>query len=95
MRFDKHEKKALRYCLKDFNGDVYLFGSRLDDNKKGGDIDLLLIPEDKTNPLKLSLKIQTKFFSMCEQRIDVIVYSNNPFCKEIIKIAKRLDIARI
>ena len=95
MRFDKHEKKALRYSLKDFNGDVYLFGSRLDHNKKGGDIDLLLIPEDKTNPLKLSLKIQTKFFSMCEQRIDVIVYSNNPFCKEIIKIAKRLDIARI
>jgi len=62
MRLDIQEKEALRFALKDFKGEVYLFGSRLDDKKKGGDIDILLIPERKITPLKLSLKIQTRFF---------------------------------
>lgn len=97
MRLDKYERIALKNALKDFNGAVYLFGSRLDDAKYGGDIDILLLPEDKEkiNSLKLSLQIQTKFFSVCEQYIDVVVYSNHPFCDEIIKNAKKLDIAGI
>lgn len=95
MRFDKNERMALRYSLADFNGDIYLFGSRLDDAKRGGDIDILLLPKEKRNALKLSLEIQTKFFSKCEQKIDIIIYNDQPFCKEIIKNAKRLDITGI
>ena len=97
MRLDKYERKALKNALKDFNGTVYLFGSRLDDAKKGGDIDILLLPEDrkKINSLKLSLQIQTKFFSVCEQNIDVVVYNNHPFYDEIIKNAKKLVITGI
>lgn len=95
MRLDKDEKKALKYCLKDFNGDIYLFGSRCDDTKKGGDIDILLLSRDRVNPLKFSLQIQTKFFVICEQRLDVIVYRDHPFYREILKSAKRLDLDRI
>ena len=95
MRLDECEKKALSYALKDFKGDVYLFGSRINETKKGGDIDILLIPEEKSNPLKLSTRIQTKFFSVCEEKIDVVIYDDSPFCREIIKNAKRLDITRI
>jgi uncharacterized protein len=100
MRLDECERKALKYSLADFEGDVYLFGSRLDDTKRGGDIDILLLPKttaaNPSGPLKLSLRIQTKFFSLCEQQLDVVVYSpDNPFCKEIIKSAQRLDIKRI
>jgi uncharacterized protein len=97
MRLDKCERKALKYCLTDFEGDVYLFGSRLDDTKRGGDIDILLLPKTTVvNTLKLSLRIQTKFFSLCEQQLDVVVYSpDNPFCKEIMNSAQRLDIERI
>lgn len=95
MRLDKNEIRALKFALEDFVGDVYLFGSRLDSVKTGGDIDLLLLPKIKTNELKLSLKIQTKFFSKCEQKIDVVLYDDGPFCREIMGYAKRLDIKGI
>ena len=95
MRLDANEKEALKFALRGFKGEVYLFGSRVDDTKKGGDIDILLIPKKKIISLKLSLKIQTKFFSKCEEKIDVLVYKDTLFCREILKSAKRLDIARI
>jgi predicted nucleotidyltransferase len=96
MRLDAQEKEALKYALNDFKGKMYLFGSRLNNMKKGGDIDILLIPEKKTNPLKLALKIQTRFFAKCEEKIDVVIYDDkNIFCQEILKNAKRLDITRI
>lgn len=95
MRLDENEKKALKHALKDFRGEVYLFGSRTDDSKRGGDIDILLVPRTKAKPIKLSLDIQTKFFALCEEDIDVVIYKNSPFCREMLKIAKRLDIKRI
>lgn len=95
MRLDEQEKKALKYALKDFHGDIYLFGSRTDNAKRGGDIDILLVPETASRPLKLTLEIQRKFFSQCEENIDVLIYQNSPFCRELLKHAKRLDIKRI
>lgn len=92
MRLDKVEQEALRYALEGFEGQVYLFGSRLDDDKRGGDIDILLIPKKRQNSLKLALKVQTRFFARCEERLDVIVFNNTPLCKEILKNAKALDI---
>ncbi|MEW6102641.1 MAG: nucleotidyltransferase domain-containing protein [bacterium] len=96
MRLDNNEKKALKFALQGFKGETFLFGSRINKTKNGGDIDILLIPKGtKSNPTKLALKIEASFFSMCEQRIDVIVYNNGLFCKEILKNAKRIDIERI
>ena len=95
MRLDVNEREALRFALKGFKGEVYLFGSRLDDTKRGGDIDILLIPQRAVKSLKLSLRVHTRFFSRCEERIDVVVYNDDLFCREILKNAKRLDIARI
>lgn len=45
MRLDPKEIETLKSSLKelDRNAKIYLFGSRIDDNKKGGDIDLLVI----------------------------------------------------
>ncbi len=95
MRFDNQEKEALKFALKSFKGDVYLFGSRLNASKKGGDIDLLLLPQNKKaqSALRLSLDIETKFFSKCEESIDVLVYDDSLFCREILKRAKKLDLS--
>jgi predicted nucleotidyltransferase len=96
MRFDKNEKDALIYAFKNFNGKVYLFGSRLDDTKKGGDIDIMIVPNKKINTLKLSIEIQRRFFSRCEQKLDVIVFKeDNPFCREVMNHAERIDIKTI
>ena len=95
MRLDALEREALKYALNDFNGDVYLFGSRIDDTKKGGDIDILLVPKERTNTFKLSLGIQRKFFSKCEENIDVVIYDESPFCQEALKNAKKLVITGI
>jgi len=92
MRLDVVERKALKYALGEFTGDVYLFGSRVNMKKRGGDIDLLLIPDKKTSSLKMALKVQARYFSQCEQKLDVIVYDDkDPFCREIIKSARRID----
>jgi len=96
MRLDREEKEALKFALTDFKGVAYLFGSRLDETKKGGDIDILLISQENIPSLKLSLKVQARFFFKCEERIDVVVYDEKSvFCQEILKSAQRLDLTRI
>ena len=91
MRLDNNEKKALKYALRNFEGKVFIFGSRADDNKKGGDIDILIFPINTADYFDLKIKIQKDFFLKCEQELDVIVYDeDNLFCKEVLKNAKRL-----
>jgi predicted nucleotidyltransferase len=61
---------------------VYLFGSRTDPTKKGGDIDLLVISSQlrKVDSLKI---LQRIFEEMEEQKIDVVIAANDddPFVK--------------
>lgn len=94
-RLYESEKKALKYALRDFDGEIYIFGSRLNPTKNGGDIDILLVPSQNINPIQLCLKVQSRFFAISEQDIDVIVYDGSLFCREILKNAKRIDIKRI
>jgi len=90
------KERRLKYALGEFTGDVYLFGSRVNMKKRGGDIDLLLIPDKKTSSLKMALKVQARYFSQCEQKLDVIVYDDkDPFCREIIKSARRINTAKL
>ena len=61
-------------------GKIYLFGSRTDDTKKGGDIDLYIQAHNLSDPLqRLRQKLQ---FLTCvktrlgDQKIDVLLESN-------------------
>ncbi len=54
-------------------GEIYLFGSRIDDNKKGGDIDLYLVLNDFSNLFDKKIKFLAKIKrELGEQKIDVV-----------------------
>ncbi len=80
MRLDKIQKVVLERAIQNVNGEVYLYGSRVDDNKKGGDIDILIFSDE--SPYKLSQKVSIDFFMECEEKIDVTVINPLQLSKE-------------
>lgn len=76
LRLDDEEIQAIEVALSDLNLPVYLFGSRIDPKRRGGDIDLLVLADAPA--FETSQRIATRFFSQCEEKIDVIVM--NPNC---------------
>jgi predicted nucleotidyltransferase len=76
MRFKQTEVAAICESFRDVfsRGAMYLFGSRVDDRKKGGDIDLLVVPEMKENAVEKKLDFLVRLKKMIgEQRIDVVI----------------------
>ena len=55
------------------DGKIYLFGSRVDDNLKGGDIDLYLIPKNRENLFSKKIKFLAKVKrELGDQKIDIV-----------------------
>jgi len=85
-----NEIKAVTHSVFGDNALVTLFGSRIDDSKRGGDIDLLIkcndpIPREELYPLKLKFLIQLKK-RIGDQKIDVLIdggQQNNTIFKTI------------
>ena len=87
MRLSKFEIEIIKRVGAEIWGDktlIYLFGSRTDDSKKGGDIDLLIYSAEEENPKTIMLQ-KVEFlckldFLLGEQKIDVLVrtpYNNH------------------
>jgi len=60
----------------DSNAETYLYGSRVDDSKRGGDIDLLV----KSNVIDFGKKLTLSsrlFDALGEQKVDVLIPTNN------------------
>ncbi len=75
MRLNKNYIKVIKKSFSEiFNkGEIYLFGSRVDDSKKGGDIDLYLIVDNKIDLFKNKIKFLAKIKrELGEQKIDII-----------------------
>jgi predicted nucleotidyltransferase len=77
MRLTNFEQKMIKKAfIESFEeGKIYLFGSRVDENKRGGDIDLYLIPSQKfDNERDRKIKFLVKLdLYIGEQKIDVIL----------------------
>jgi predicted nucleotidyltransferase len=92
MRIEKKDiifiKKTIQIYFGN-NAKVYLFGSRVDDNKKGGDIDLYIETDIKENILERKLKMLVELEKFLgEQKIDVVI-NNFRAGKPIYLIAKQ------
>ena len=60
MRLSENEKQAIIKAVSDLIGNtqasLYLYGSRVDDKLKGGDIDLILVMHDDNMAQRFALK---------------------------------------
>lgn len=87
MRLPQEQIKVLKDKLKTFSvhAKLYLFGSRVNNEAKGGDIDLLIISNEVTKKDLRHLRVD--FFNhFGEQKLDIILDNGelkNPFVKHI------------
>ncbi|MEA1914591.1 MAG: hypothetical protein U9N30_04660 [Campylobacterota bacterium] len=81
MRLTYHEIKSIievKNTVYDDTAQIYLFGSRIDDTKKGGDIDLYLIANTSKRTLENKLQFQTLLISKIgDQKIDLIYHKDS------------------
>ncbi len=75
MRLSEKEIKIIKENTKKIFGDskIILFGSRVDDNKKGGDIDLYIIPLNKDNLFIKKIKLKAVLEDMLFKPVDIVV----------------------
>ncbi len=73
IRLDAEEAIALEAALEGVSGEAWLFGSRVDPQRRGGDVDILLLTNQPG--FETSQAVATRFFARCEERIDVIVFN--------------------
>ena len=78
MRISEIEKTTIVKAIleKDKNAQIFLFGSRTDDFKKGGDIDIL-VQSDEIGLLEIVKIKSTIFKNIPEQKIDLLVSKSN------------------
>lgn len=92
MRLSKDQIDSIKQSVKDIYGQsskVLLFGSRVHDSKKGGDIDLLIELESKQQDqyerqFKLNGRLQRK---LGQQKIDILTHVKGVDLNEIETVA--------
>ena len=91
MRLSSAEIDLLKNQLRvlSYDAKIYLFGSRVDDTKRGGDIDLLVVSNKLTKKELRLLRVEY-FKKFGEQKMDIILDDGNflkPFNKLVFKEA--------
>lgn len=96
MRLKPNDIKTIKTLTETFFGKkshVFLFGSRVDDNKKGGDIDLYIEVDNKHNLFERKIKFLARLKrAIGDQKIDLVFNedSSRLIEQEIKKWAVRL-----
>ena len=74
MRLLQSEQTAIRETVREFDSSarVFVFGSRIDEMAKGGDIDMFIL--SKRLPLLQQIRLKLRLYDrLGEQKIDLIV----------------------
>lgn len=74
MRLSAYEIKTIKETIGQYDNaaEVYLFGSRIDDNARGGDIDLLVLSQIISFDERLRIKIQLRD-RIGDQKVDLLI----------------------
>ncbi len=93
MRLTPTEHQAISHAIHQVDAEalIYLYGSRVDDHARGGDIDLLVLSSKIDLMKKLDILAQLHL-SLGERKIDLSVYSDTtpPFARIAIQSGVRL-----
>lgn len=93
MRLDEKEREAIKTSILGFdpNAEIYLFGSRTDPDKRGGDIDILILSHILTRGDKISI-LYNMFEKIEEQKIDLVIAqdTSDPFVRLALKTGIKL-----
>ena len=79
MRITEYEKHSIVDAVLniDPNAQIWLFGSRADDNKKGGDIDIAVLSEKISKDIMHEIQVRRYICDRIgEQRIDIFTTSD-------------------
>lgn len=93
IRLDAEEAEALAAALQDVPGEAWLFGSRVEPLRRGGDVDVLLLTDQPA--FETSQTVATRFFARCEERIDVIVFNPGQLSDEQREFLKHIKRVRL
>jgi len=93
MRLSKFEIESIKSVVYKYDrlAKIHLFGSRIDDDKRGGDIDLLIFSNKLGFEENLNIKIELKEL-LGDQKIDIVIAKDrmNPFVDLITDKSIRL-----
>lgn len=90
MRLNPAELTAIRMNVRsiDPEGKLYLYGSRADDARRGGDIDLFL-EAARVIDLKAALTLQYRLSSACDTKVDLLIKTPDQAEQPIYQIARK------
>ncbi|ADV46067.1 nucleotidyltransferase family protein [Nitratifractor salsuginis] len=77
MRLSEREIQTIKRVVAERMGSdakIYLFGSRLDDTRKGGDIDLFILAEKVD--LETKLLTRAKLKALLHKPVDIVCHQN-------------------
>jgi predicted nucleotidyltransferase len=93
MRLTAPQMEAIKVTIfkRDPKAGIFLFGSRIDDSLKGGDLDLLILSDQLEFKDRIDLLVELKI-KLGDQKIDLLIRKNafaqsDPFVIEILKNA--------
>jgi predicted nucleotidyltransferase len=74
MRLNPKDLTAFRELLRatDPAGRAFLFGSRVNDARRGGDIDIYLEASQQID-LKTALALEYRMTSVCDEKVDLLI----------------------
>ena len=90
MRLNPAELEAIRSTLGALDplGHIYLYGSRADDNRRGGDIDIFL-DASLAIDLRTALTCEYRLVGACDTKVDLLIKTPEQAEMPIHQIARR------